>query len=126
MPLDVALRQQTNTYRNGHKLTIRPKLNRYNSHEGMKMARQEKERCFVLLAKFTGGKHDEQEKFAKIMLYKKKLERLYQNHPIRHKNHVATENVLFRILQVQEIGSIQHYHLNGFLVKVHVVEDTNI
>ena len=36
--------------------------------------------------------------------------------------HVMT---LFHILEVQEVGSTEEYHLNGFLVKVHVLEDTD-
>lgn len=92
----------------------------------MKQTMHEKARCFVLLARFTSRKYDQQEKCAKLLLYKKKLEGLYQNHSIEKKNQIATEDVLFRILQIQEIGSLEHYYLNGSLVKIHVLEDTDI
>ena len=86
----------------------------------------EKARCFVLLAKFTSSQCDEQEKCSKLLLYKKKLEELYQNNSIAKKNQIIIEDVLFRILQIQEVGSVEHYQLNGSLIKIHVLEDTDI
>lgn len=79
------------------------------------MKNNEKARCFVLLAKFTGRKYSDEEE----------LKRLHRTNSIRHKNQV-TMNVLLQILQVQEVGSTKEYHLNGCLVKAHVLEDTNL
>lgn len=59
-------------------------------------------------------------------MYKKKLEGLYQNNSIAKKNQIIIEDVLFRILQIQEVGSVEHYQLNGSLIKIHVLEDTDI
>lgn len=92
----------------------------------MKRTMHEKARCFVLLAKFTSSQYDEQEKCSKLLLYKKKLEGLYQRNSIAKKNQIITEDVLFRILQIQEVGSVEHYQLNGSLIKIHVLEDTDI
>ncbi len=87
----------------------------------------DKARCFVLLSKFAGRKYSDEEKFARLLesvSYRQELEGLYRKHSIRHRNQ-ATLNVLFQILQVQEVGSIEHYHLNGSVFKVHVLEDTD-
>lgn len=92
------------------------------------MKNNDKARCFVLLAKFTGRTYSDEEKFAKLLQissYRQELEGLYRNHSIRHTNQV-TMNVLFQILQVQEVGSTEEYHLNGFLAKIHVLEDTDL
>ena len=83
----------------------------------------EKARCFVLLAKFTGSKGTQEETFAKrsqISSFKQELEGLSTG----HSNHVVMK--LFHILEVQEVGSTEEYHVNGFLVKVHVLEDTDL
>ena len=87
----------------------------------------EKARCFVLLAKFTGGKSTQEETFAKrlkISSFKQELEGVGQKHSIGHSNYVVMK--LFHILEVQEVGSIEEYHVNGFLVKIHVLEDTDL
>lgn len=91
------------------------------------MKNNEKARCFVLLAKFTGRKYGEEATLAKLLQissYKQELERLRRKHSIRHSNQVVMK--LFQILEVQEVGSTEEYHLNGFLVKVHVLEDTDL
>lgn len=91
------------------------------------MKNNEKARCFVLLAQFTGRNNTEEETFAKrlqISSFKQELEGLDRKHSIRHSNQVVMK--LFHILEVQEVGSTEEYHLNGFLVKVHVVEDTDL
>ena len=89
----------------------------------------DKATCFVLLTKFAGRpKYSDEEKFArllKISSYKQELEELYRKNSIRHRDQ-ATLNVLFEILQVQEVGSIEQYHLNGLVLKVHVLEDTEL
>lgn len=90
----------------------------------------DKARCFILLTKFTAvsRKYSNEEKFVKLMQissYRQELEGLYRKHSIRHNNQ-ATMNVLFQILQVQEVGSIEEYHLNGSVFKVHVLEDTDL
>lgn len=92
------------------------------------MKNNEKARCFVLLAKFTGRKYGDEEKFAKLLQissYRQELERLHWNNLIRYKNQVAMD-VLFQILQVQEVGSTKEYLLNGYLVEAHVLEDTDL
>jgi len=89
----------------------------------------DKATCFVLLTKFAGRlKYSDEETFARLLeisSYKEELEGLYRKNSIRHRNQ-ATLNVLFQILQVQEVGSIEQYHLNGLVFKVHVVEDTEL
>ena len=91
------------------------------------MKNNEKERSFVLLAKFTGRKSTQEENFAKrlhISSFKQELEGFGRKHAIRHSNHVVMK--AFHILEIQEVGSTEEYHLNGFLVKVHVLEDTDL
>lgn len=88
----------------------------------------DKARCFVLLTRFAGRKYSDEEKFARLLessSYRQELEGLYRKHSIRHRNQ-ATLNVLFQILQVQEVGSIEFYHLNKSVIKVHVLEDTDL
>jgi len=92
------------------------------------MKDNDKGRCFVLLGKFTGRKLSDEEKFAILLQMssnKQKLEELYQNHSTPIKNQ-CTLNVLFRILQVQEVGSTEEYNVNGLVFKVHVLEDTDL
>lgn len=92
------------------------------------MKNNEKGRCFVLLAKFTGCKYSDEEKVAKLLQissYRQELERPRRTNSIRHKNQV-TMKVLFQILQVQDVGRTAEYHLNGYLVKAHVLEDTDL
>ena len=91
------------------------------------MTNNDKARCFVLLAKLSGHKLSDEEKFARLVQissYRQKLEGLYRKLPIQHKNQ-ATLNVLFKILQVQEVGKTEEYSVHGFVFKVHVLEDTN-
>ena len=88
----------------------------------------DKATCFVLLTKFAGRKYSYEEKFARLLeisSYKEELEGLYRKNSIRRRDQ-ATLNVLFQILQVQEVGSIEQYHLNGLVFKVHVLEDTQL
>lgn len=82
----------------------------------------------MLLTKFTGRKYSDEEKFARLLQiasYRQELEELFRKHSLRHKNQAAL-NVLFQILQVQEVGSIEHYNINGSVLKVHVLEDTEL
>jgi len=91
------------------------------------MNNTEKARCFVLLAEFTGRKCTQEETLGRrfqISSFKLKLEGLDRKHSIRHSNHVVMK--LFHILEVQEVGSTEEYCVNGFLVKVHVLEDTDL
>ena len=91
------------------------------------MKDNEKARCFVLLAKFPGRKSKQEETFAKqlqISSFKQELEGLDRKHSIRHSNYVHVMT-LFHILEVREVGSTEEYQLNGLLVKVHVLEDTD-
>lgn len=88
----------------------------------------DKTTCFVLLTKFAGRKYNDEEKFARLLecsSYRQELEALYQKHSIRHRNQ-ATLNILFQILQIQEVGTVEHYHLDGLVFKVHVIEDTDL
>ena len=92
------------------------------------MKNNEKSRRFVLLAKFTGRKFSDEEKFAKLMQnssYRQELEGLHRKDSLRHKSH-AILNVLFQILQVQEVGTTEKYSVNGGVFKVHVLEDTDL
>ena len=89
------------------------------------MKNNEKARCFVLLAEFAGRKSTQEETFIKrlqISSFKQELEG--RKHSTRHSNHVVMK--LFHILEVQEVGSTEEYRVNGFLVKVHVLEDTEL
>lgn len=91
------------------------------------MKNNEKARCFVLLAEFTGGKSAQEKTLAnrlQIYSFKQELEGLGRKHSIGHSNHVVRK--LFHILEVQEVGSTEEYQLNGFLVKIHVLEDTDL
>lgn len=86
----------------------------------------DKAKCFVLLTKFTPRKCSNEETFAKLVQiasYRKQLEGLYRTQSTRHKNQAAW-NVLFQILQVQEVGSTEEYSIDGSVFKVHVLEDT--
>lgn len=92
------------------------------------MTSNDKARRFILLAKFTGRKASNEEKLAKLLQnssYRKELEGLHRKDSLRHKNQ-AISNVLFQILQVQEVGSTKEYDLSGSIFKVHVVEDTEL
>lgn len=92
------------------------------------MTSNDKARRFILLAKFTGRKASNEEKLAKLLQnssYRKELEGLHRKDSLRHKNQ-AISNVLFQILQVQEVGRTKEYDLSGSIFKVHVVEDTEL
>ena len=92
------------------------------------MKNNDKTKRFILLAKFTGRKYSDEEKFAKLLRnssYRQELEGLHRKDSLRHKNQ-AISNVLFQILQVQEVGSTEEYYLNGGVFKVHVLEDTEL
>lgn len=81
------------------------------------MKDNEKARCFVLLAKFTGRKSTLEETFAErfqVSSCKQELEGLGREHSI-HRSYVHVMK-LFHILEVQEVGSTEEYHLNGFLL----------
>lgn len=102
---------------------------RINQYNCTSMPRTiDKATCFVLLTKFAGRKLSDEEKFARLLeisSYKQELEGLYRKNSTRHRDE-ATLNVLFQILQVQEVGSIEQYNLNGLVFKVHVLEDTEL
>ena len=90
------------------------------------MKNNEKARCFVLLAKFTGGKYNGEETSAKclqISSYRQEqVDKTHRTNSVQHKDQV-TSNMLFRILQIQEAGRTEEYHVNGFRVRVQVSED---
>lgn len=92
------------------------------------MRNNDKTRRFVLLAKFTGRKYSDEEKFAKLLQnssYRQELEGLHRKNSLRHKQQEIS-NMLFQILQVQEVGSTEKYHVNGRVFMVHVLEDTDL
>lgn len=92
------------------------------------MKNNDKSRRFILLARFTGRKFSDEEKFARLLQnssYRQELEGLHRKDSLRHKNQDIF-HVLFQILQVQEVGTTKEYHLHGDVFKVHVLEDTDL
>lgn len=92
------------------------------------MKSNDKSRRFVLLARFTGRYYTDEEKFAKLLQnssYRQELEGLHRKDSLRHKQREIL-NVLFQILQVQEVGSTKEYRANGGIFKVRVLEDTEL
>ena len=92
------------------------------------MKNNEKLRPFVLLAKFKRRNNSDEEKFAKLLQnssYKQELEGLHRRNSLRHKQREIL-NVLFQILQIQEVGSTEEYSVNGEAFQVHVLEDTEL
>lgn len=92
------------------------------------MKNNDKLRPFVLLAKFKRRSHSDEEKFAKLLQnssYKQELEGLHRRNSLRHKQREIL-NVLFQILQIQEVGSTEEYSVNGEAFQVHVLEDTEL
>lgn len=92
------------------------------------MKNNDKPRPFVLLAKFKGRSHSDEEKFAKLLQnssYRQELEGLHRRNSPRHKQREIL-NVLFQILQIQEVGSTEEYRVNGEAFQVHVLEDTDL
>ncbi|KAK2558457.1 hypothetical protein P5673_019170 [Acropora cervicornis] len=92
------------------------------------MKNNDKLRPFVLLAKFKRRNNSDEEKFAKLLQnssYKQELEGLHRRNSLRHKQREIL-NVLFQILQIQEVGSTEEYSVNGEAFQVHVLEDTEL
>ena len=92
------------------------------------MKNNDKLRPFVLFAKFKRRSHSDEEKFAKLLQnssYKQELEGLHRRNSLRHKQREIL-NVLFQILQIQEVGSTEEYNVNGEAFQVHVLEDTEL
>ena len=92
------------------------------------MKNNDKLRPFVLLAKFKRRSHSDEEKFAKLLQnssYRQELEGLHRRNSLRHKQRKIL-NVLFQILQIQEVGSTEEYSVNGEAFQVHVLEDTEL
>ena len=92
------------------------------------MKNNDKTRRFVLLAKFTGRSHRYEEKFARLLKdssYRQELMGLYRTNSLRHKQREIS-NVLFQVLQIQEVGSIEDYTVDGETFQVHVLEDTDL
>lgn len=92
------------------------------------MKNNDKLRPFVLLAKFKRRNNSDEEKFAKLLQnssYKQELEGLHRRNSLRHKQREML-NVLFQILQIQEVGSTEEYSVNGEAFQVHVLEDTEL
>ena len=91
------------------------------------MKSSDKLRPFVLLARFKRRSHSD-EKFAKLVQnssYRQELEVLHRRNPLRHKQREIL-NVLFQILQIQEVGSTEEYSVNGEAFQVHLLEDTEL
>ena len=92
------------------------------------MKNNDKLRPFVLFAKFKRRNNSDEEKFAKLLQnssYKQELEGLHRRNSLRHKQREML-NVLFQILQIQEVGSTEEYSVNGEAFQVHVLEDTEL
>lgn len=93
------------------------------------MKNNEKARCFVLLAKFTGSNYNGEETSARclqISSYRQELvDKLHRTNSVQNKNQ-ATLNMLFHILQIQEAGRTEEYYVNGFRVRVQVLEDKDL
>ena len=92
------------------------------------MKSSDKLRPSVLLAKFKRRSHSDEEKFAKLVQnssYRQELEGLHRRNSLRHKQREIL-NVLFQILQIQEVGSTEEYSVNGEAFQVHVLEDTEL
>lgn len=67
------------------------------------------------------------DEFTKLVRTEKyhQLENLYYNN--LHQRHGKTfMDILQRILFVQEVKTIQDYNLDGRVIKVHVIEDTDL
>lgn len=85
---------------------------------------------FLKLAKIGAAKQSKEQQFARLSSSRQhELEELYKDHVPRHHKATKTDKVaqlLLQILQVQEVQTIKEYTMNGYTLKVHVLEDTEL
>lgn len=94
---------------------------------------EEQASCFNGLTKLVAHHKDHKsgseamEEFAKLIRTEKyhQLENLYYEN-VQHRHKTAFTDILQRILFIQEVQTIQEYHIDGKVIKVHVIEDTEL